>query len=88
MPEKNKVKINGEAVWNSPNIKSLKSEFRAEYCWLRPLGGPKGVFRADPNFIWCKAYGFNRPEVSRELVAEILKEFVQADLLHIVDGVG
>ena len=84
----NKVKISGEAVWGSLKIKAMKPEFRGEYCWLRPMGGPKGIFRADPELVWCVAYGFNRSNVTKSMVADILADFVRVWLLEIKDGIG
>ena len=74
--------VDGEALWRSKKLKSVKKEYRAEYANLIPLAEANGSFDADPERVWADVYSFNRPDVDVKTVVRILDEFEKAEMLQ------
>ena len=74
--------VDGEGVWKSKKIKLLPLEFRGEYANLVPLAEANGVFDCDPETVWAEVYAFNRPDISVEVVRQLLARLEEVDLLR------
>lgn len=74
--------IDGEALWRSDKLNKVEPiEFRAEYANLLPLALGDGTFEANPRRVWADVYSYNRPDITLELVEEILSEFERVGIL-------
>lgn len=73
--------VDGDSLWRSKKIKSVPEKYRADYAWLLAMAEANGTFEADPERVWADAYSFNRPDVTVEMVAEMLIAFEQAGML-------
>jgi hypothetical protein len=79
--------VDGEFLWRCPLLLKVPNQYRAEYAYLLPLCSPHGKFRFDPDYVWCKCYGYSRPEISRDQVKEMLicvynAGFLEKDGMH------
>ena len=74
--------VDGDAIYLSRKVKALKPEHRAEYSYLIPLAEANGVFEADPNRIWARAYSFHRSGIDPGWVRDLLGDFQKVDLLR------
>jgi len=74
--------VDGDALWRSKKLKKVPARFRSEYANLLPLAEANGVFECDPDRVWADVYSFNRPEITPDIVGEILDEMERADLLR------
>lgn len=81
MPNMPKRIIDGEGLWKSDKLAEIESEFRAEYANLIPLASSNGVFEVNARRIWSTVYSHNRPEITPEIVLEMLREFNRGGLL-------
>src|ERR1700739_3419019 len=77
-------------LWRSDKLSKIQpSWIKAEYANLIPLAQANGSFEANDRRIWANVYSFNRPEITIELVQEILKELERVKLLfRWTDGTG
>jgi hypothetical protein len=74
--------IDGEALWRSNKLNQVQPlSFRAEYSNLIPLAEADGTFEADVRRVWANVYSYNRPDVTVDMVAEILDEFERVGML-------
>jgi hypothetical protein len=74
--------LDGEALWLSDKLNMVEPpRFRGEYANMHPLALANGSFECDSNKVWRAVYSYNRPDVSREIVAAILDEFERVHLL-------
>lgn len=74
--------IDGDALWGSGKLFQVQPlEYRAEYANLIPLALANGSFEADPRLIWKTVYAYNRPDITPEVVGEILAEFERVGIL-------
>lgn len=74
--------LDGEALWRSDKLNKVEPlEFRAEYANLLPLALADGSFESNPKRVWSDVYSYNRPDVTVDLVEDILKEFERVGLL-------
>jgi hypothetical protein len=74
--------LDGEALWTSDKLGQVEPvAFRAEYANLLPLALGNGAFEAEPKKVWLKVYGYNRPDVSTDMVAAIFSEFERVKML-------
>jgi hypothetical protein len=74
--------IDGEALWRSNKLNQVQPlSFRAEYCNIIPLAEADGTFEADPRRVWADVYSYNRPDVTVEMVENILSEFERVGML-------
>lgn len=74
--------IHGEGLWRSDKLARVTPpKYRAEYANLVPLALVNGVFEVNPSRVWAEVYAFNRPEISRDTVVAILKQFEDVGLL-------
>lgn len=80
--------IDGEGLWRSKKLKKVPAQYRAEYANLLPIAAANGSFECDPDSIWADVYAFNRPEVTPEMVVQILDELEKAELLRRWTEVG
>jgi hypothetical protein len=80
--------VDGDAIYLSDKVKSLKPEHRAEYSYLLPLAEANGVFEADPHRIWVTAYAFHREGTSPGWVRDLLDDLKRVDLLRTWEEVG
>jgi hypothetical protein len=74
--------VDGDAIYLSDKVKALKPEHRAEYSYLIPLAEANGVFEANPDRIWAKAYSYLRDGISPGWVRDLLEDFKRVDLLR------
>lgn len=74
--------VDGDAIWLSDKVGALKPEHRAEYSYLIPLAEANGVFEADPNRIWARAYSFHRSGIDPGWVRDLFSDFQRVDLLR------
>lgn len=74
--------IDGEGLWRSKKLKQVSAKYRAEYANLLPLAEANGVFDCDPERVWSDVYAFNRPEITVDMIEEILDQFEAVDLLR------
>src|SRR5271157_197793 len=75
--------VDGKGVWRSKKIKQLLPHHRYEYTNLLPLAEANGVFEADIDTIWSEVYSFNREDITKQNVADILADMVQVGLLRV-----
>lgn len=74
--------IDGEALWRSDKLSKIEPpEFRAEYANLIPLALADGTFEANPRRVWADVYSYNRPDITLEVVEELLDELERVGLL-------
>jgi hypothetical protein len=74
--------IDGDALWRSTKLGQVQPpSIRAEVANLIPLASDNGSFRCDPDGIWADVYAFNRPDVTREFVKDILDELERVGIL-------
>jgi len=74
--------VDGDAIWTSDKLGQVQPvSFRAEYTNLLPLALGNGVFECEPRKIYLKVYGYNRPDITPDIVASILDEFERVKLL-------
>jgi hypothetical protein len=74
--------VDGDAIYLSDKIRSLKPEYRAEYSYLLPLAEANGVFEANPDRIWVTAYAYHRDGTTPGWVRDLLTDFERVDLLR------
>lgn len=81
--------VHGERVWGSDKLKAVQHKWmRAEYANLIPLAMANGTFECDPEKIWSLVYSYNRPEITKKKVQQILGEFERVKLLFRFDVDG
>jgi hypothetical protein len=74
--------VDGEALWRSDKLARVQPlEFRAEYANLIPLAGADGTFEANSRRVWTEVYSYNRPEITVDLVEEMLDEFERVGMI-------
>src|SRR5216683_989241 len=74
--------VDGEGLWKSDKLaKVTPPKYRAEYANLLPLALANGVFECSVSRVWSQVFAFNRPEVSRKDVENILQSFEDVGLL-------
>jgi hypothetical protein len=73
--------VDGEGLWGSKKILSLKEEHKPEYANWVPLAEANGTFELDPRKIWLRVYGYNRQKVTMEFVYDLLEDLVASGLL-------
>ena len=73
--------VDGEGIWGSDKILSLREEHRPEYANLVPLAEANGVFEADAYKVWSRVYSYNRRGVTPEWVSDLLSELIRVGLL-------
>lgn len=74
--------VDGEGVWRSDKVAQVQPpNWRAEFANLIPLALANGTFEAVPRRIWSTVYSYNRPDVTPEIVEQILAEFERVKLL-------
>jgi hypothetical protein len=73
--------VDGEGLWGSKKVLTLKEENKAEYANLLPLAEANGTFELDPRKIWLRVYGYNRQNVSMEFVYYLLEDLASSGLL-------
>src|SRR5258708_5544261 len=76
-----KRQIDGEALWKSGKVKTLKENLRMHYANWLPLAEANGTFEADPERIRSQVYSYLLPGLSIPRVAEILEAFKSAGLV-------
>lgn len=74
--------VDGEALWRSDKLAQVQPlEFRAEYANLIPLAKADGSFEASPRRVWSDVYSYNRPDITVDLVEEILDAFEKVGMI-------
>ena len=74
--------VDGDALWRSDKLAQVTpAPFRAEYANMIPLAQADGTFECNPRRVWADVYSYNRPDITVEMVDEILKEFERVNLL-------
>ena len=74
--------VDGDALWRSDKLAQVTpAPFRAEYANMIPLAQADGTFECNPRRVWADVYSYNRPDITVEMVEEILKEFERVNLL-------
>jgi hypothetical protein len=73
--------VDGEGLWGSKKVRSLKNEHKAEYANLIPLAEANGTFELDPRKIWLRVYGYARQEVAMDFVYDLLEDLASVGLL-------
>lgn len=74
--------MDGDALWRSKKLNEVPIQYRGEYANLIPLADAQGVFDADPYSIWADVYSYNRPNVTVDMVKEMMDSFEYADMIH------
>lgn len=78
----NKRVVDGPGIWQSNKLKQVQPvAFRAEFANLLPLATGNGTFECHPDLILHQVYGFNRPDMTLELLTQLLNEFERVKLL-------
>jgi hypothetical protein len=80
--------VDGDAIYLSDKVKSLKPEYRAEYSYLIPLAEANGVFEANPDRVWALAYSYHRDGITPGWVRDLFADFERVDLLRIWTEAG
>ena len=73
--------VDGEGIWGSKKVLTLKKEHRSEYANLLPLAEANGTFELDPRKIWLRVYGYNRQDVQMDFVYDLLEDLASVGLL-------
>jgi hypothetical protein len=73
--------VDGNALWTSDKLLLVNPKYKAEYAYLIPLAFANGTFICDARLVWHVVYSYNRPEITPEIVGEILNEFERAKML-------
>ena len=74
--------VDGDALWSSAKLSQVEPlAYRAEYANLIPLALANGSFEADPRLVWKTVYAYNRPDITPDVVREILAEFERVGIL-------
>ncbi len=74
--------IDGEGLWRSDKIASIEPAWiRPEFANLVPLARANGSFECNMRLVYTQVYAYNRPEVTIEMVAQILAELQRVKLL-------
>jgi hypothetical protein len=74
--------VDGDALWRSDKLAAVNPpSYRAEYANLIPLAMADGTFECNPRRVWADVYSYNRPDITEEIVENILAEFDRVGLL-------
>ena len=73
--------VDGEGIWHSDKLATLRPEIKPELANLIPLALANGSFECTPAKVWSKVYAENRPEVSLAHVEQMLDELERAKIL-------
>src|ERR1019366_6021306 len=73
--------VDGDAMWRSRKLKSVREEFRMHYANWIPMANHNGVFEASPDSIWSIVYAFLMPHITEQDVAAMLTEFERCNLI-------
>lgn len=74
--------VDGDALWRSDKLAQVQPpQYRAEYANMIPLALADGWFECNPRRVWADVYSYNRPDITLEMVEDILKEFERVNLL-------
>jgi len=73
--------VDGDGIWRSQKLKKVPVQYRSEYANLLPLAEANGCFECDPDRVWADVYSYNRPDVTRENVEEMLDQFETANMI-------
>ena len=69
----NKRVLDGKGIWRSDKIARIEPAWvKSEYANLLPLATATGSFEFCPRKVWSDCYSFNRPEISREQVRDVI----------------
>jgi hypothetical protein len=83
----NKRVVDGPGIWNSGKLKQVQPvAFRAEFANLIPLATANGTFECSPDLILHQVYGFNRPDMTLDLITKLLDEYERVKLLFRWNG--
>ena len=75
-------RIISDITYTSQKLRAVDPlSYRAEYAWLVPIVGDRGVFEYDARRIWAFAYATNRPDWTAEMVEQLLEELVRVKLI-------
>src|ERR1700722_13635695 len=75
--------VDGEALWRSDKLAQVQPpEFRSEYANLIPLAESDGSFEANARRVWTEVYSYNRPDVTPDLVEDMLNEFERVGMIR------
>lgn len=77
--------VHGEGIWRSDKLAKVEPEWvRADYANWLPLSFANGVFECAPRRVWAEVYSYNRPSVTVETVADVIRPaFEKAGLLFV-----
>lgn len=74
--------VDGDALWRSDKLALVKPpSYRAEYANMIPLALADGTFECNPRRVWADVYSYNRPDITVEMVEDMLNEFEKVGLL-------
>jgi hypothetical protein len=74
--------VDGDALWRSDKLTQVNpSSYRAEYANMIPLALADGTFECNPRRVWADVYSYNRPDITVDMVEDILNEFERVGLL-------
>src|ERR1051326_1296392 len=81
MMEEAMKRLVDSALWRSDKLKKVPAEFRAEFANLLPLAQANGSFELSPERIWSDVYSYNRPDITLEVVKQMVEAFVHAGMI-------
>ena len=74
--------IDGDALWRSDKLTQVQPpSYRAEYANMIPLALADGYFECNPRRVWADVYSYNRPDITVQIVEDILDEFERVGLI-------